>query len=240
MTALLSVLPALAAAAAAALLLPHRPTLSVARTRPEAAPSAGWLHGHRWLWSGLAAIGALALVGGRAGPPAAVVAAVATWTIIGRAETPDARRRREAVRQDLPHVVDLFAATLRGGAAPAEGIALVCAALPGPAADRLSGITARLALGLDPGQVWSALADDPHLGRLGRTLARAHTSGAPVVAAVERLADDLARSARADTEERARAVGVKAALPLGLCLLPAFVLIGIVPLVVALLATLEL
>jgi pilus assembly protein TadC len=101
-------------------------------------------------------------------------------------------------------------------------------------------VAARLALGLDPAEVWSALADDPQLGRLGRTLARAHSSGAPVVAAVERLADDLARSARADTEERARAVGVKAALPLGLCLLPAFVLIGIVPLVVALLSALEL
>ncbi len=60
-------------------------------------------------------------------------------------------------------------------------------------------------------------------------------AGAPVVAAVERLADELARTARAETEERARAVGVKAAVPLGLCLLPAFVLIGIVPLVVALL-----
>ena len=38
----------------------------------------------------------------------------------------------------------------------------------------------------------------------------------------------------------ARAVGVRAAVPLGLCLLPAFVLIGIVPLVVALLADLKL
>ena len=56
-----------------------------------------------------------------------------------------------------------------------------------------------------------------------------------MVAAVERLADELARSGRAETEERARAVGVQAAVPLGLCLLPAFVLIGIVPLVVALL-----
>ena len=36
-----------------------------------------------------------------------------------------------------------------------------------------------------------------------------------------------------EVEERARAVGVKAAVPLGLCLLPAFVLIGVVPLVVA-------
>ena len=78
------------------------------------------------------------------------------------------------------------------------------------------------------------------LGRLGRALARAQASGAPVVASIERLADDLARAGRAETEERARAVGVKAALPLGLCLLPAFVLVGIVPLVVALLAALDL
>lgn len=117
---------------------------------------------------------------------------------------------------------------------------MVAAALPGAAADRLAGVAARLGLGLDPVQVWSGLADDPELGRLGRALARAQASGAPVVPAVERLADDLARAARAETEDRARAVGVKAALPLGLCLLPAFVLIGIVPLVVALLTALDL
>ena len=67
-------------------------------------------------------------------------------------------------------------------------------------------------------------------------MSRAHQSGAPVVAAVERLADGLARTARADVEDRARAVGVKAAVPLGLCLLPAFVLIGIVPLVAGLMS----
>jgi Flp pilus assembly protein TadB len=241
---MLLVLPTLCGALAAALALPPRSRLPALRSVPGAAledrPSTGWLHRHRPVWSALAGVGALVIVGGRVGVPAALAAGVATWVVIGRAETPDVRRRREAVRRDLPHVVDLFAATLRAGAAPGDGITLVCAALPGPAADRLAGVAARLALGLDPGQVWSALADDPQLGRLGRTLARAHTSGAPVVAAVERLADDLARSARADTEERARAVGVKAALPLGLCLLPSFVLIGIVPLVVALLTTLDL
>jgi pilus assembly protein TadC len=66
-------------------------------------------------------------------------------------------------------------------------------------------------------------------------MSRAQSTGASVVPAVERLAHDLARRARADVEERARAVGVKAALPLGLCLLPAFLLVGIVPLVAALL-----
>lgn len=233
------------AALAVALLVPGRLRLPDPAATPAASASGqavepeGWMRRFRVLWCLLAGVGALAFVSGAAGPPAGVVAAVTAWVMIGRAEPPAARRRREAVRRDLPHVVDLFAATLRAGAAPGDGIAVVCDALPGPAADRLAGVAARLSLGLDPAQVWLSLADDPELGRLGRTLARAQSSGAPVVASVERLADDLARSARAETEERARAVGVKAALPLGLCLLPAFLLVGIVPLVVALLATLD-
>ncbi|HEY0888763.1 MAG TPA: type II secretion system F family protein, partial [Nocardioides sp.] len=89
----------------------------------------------------------------------------------------------------------------------------------------------RLRLGADPAVVWQVFASEPALAPLGRTLARAHRSGAPVAGSVERLADDLARAARAEVEDRARRVGVRAAVPLGLCLLPAFVLIGIVPLV---------
>ncbi len=232
--------PVLCAALAAALLMPVSPALREVRVVSTPRPGADWLHRHRLLWAGLAGVGAWVFVQGRAGPLAGIAAAVGAWVVIGRAEPADVRARREAVSRDLPYVVTLFAATLRAGAAPADGIAVVCAALPGAAADRLSGVAARLSLGLDPVRVWSALADDPELARLGRALARAQASGAPVVASVERLGDELARGARAETEERARAVGVKAAVPLGLCLLPSFILIGIVPLVVALLATLDL
>jgi pilus assembly protein TadC len=191
-------------------------------------------------WSVLAGLGAATFVQGRAGPFVGVVAAVAAWVAIGRAESPQARRDREDVRRELPHLVDLFAATLRAGAAPGDGLAVVCAALPGAAADRLGTVSARLALGIDPVQVWESLVEDPDLAPLGRTLARAQATGASVVRSVEHLADELAGRARADVEERARAVGVKAALPLGLCLLPAFILVGIVPLVAGLLGTLAL
>ncbi len=150
------------------------------------------------------------------------------------------RRDRDLARRDLPHVVGLLADALRSGQAPVDALAVVATALPGPASRRLAEVVPRLRLGVDPAQVWSDLASDPALGPLGRTLARAHRTGAPVVAAIERLAHELARSARADVEDRARAVGVKAAVPLGLCLLPAFVLIGIVPVVAGLLTTLGL
>jgi pilus assembly protein TadC len=54
------------------------------------------------------------------------------------------------------------------------------------------------------------------------------------------LADELGRRSRLRIEERAQAVGVKAAVPLGLCLLPSFVLLGIVPLAVGLMQSLAL
>lgn len=238
-------LAAILAAVATVLLLPPRPALP--SVRGAAVPFAsgqdrptGWLHRHRLVWSGVAGLGAFVFLGGYAAPVGGTLVAVATWVVIGRAEPADVRRRREEVRRDLPHVVELVAATLRSGSDPAAAVGVVAAALPGAAADRLAVVAARLGVGVDPVQVWEGLADDPDLGRLGRAFARAQASGSPVVAAVERLADELAQVARADTEERARSVGVKAALPLGLCLLPSFLLLGIVPLVVALISAIDL
>jgi Flp pilus assembly protein TadB len=237
----MSVLAGVAAAVAALLVVPARARL---RTRPESGrtpglPRGDWMHRWRWLWAGLAGVAAFVFVGGRAAPAAAAVAGVAAWWFIGRTESPAVRRIRRQVRSDLPHLVDLLAAALRGGATPGAGVRMACAALPGPAADRLGGVTERLELGVDPERVWSSLADDPDLAPLGRALARSHRTGAGVVSTIEQLADELGRSARAHVEERARAVGVRAALPLGLCLLPSFLLLGIVPLVVGMLSGLD-
>lgn len=232
--------PALAAAAAAALWCSPRSRIRDPARPTEPAPHPGWLLRHRPLWSALSGAGAAVLVGGVPGLVAALVVGIGTWVGIARSEPPAVRRRREAVHRDLPHVVSLLASALASGAAPGPAIALVCRALPGPAADRLEPLSARLALGADPARVWADLAGDPELGGLGRSLSRAQESGTPVVTAIQRLADDLAGRARAEVEDRARAVGVKAALPLGLCLLPAFVLIGIVPLVAGLVGALSL
>jgi pilus assembly protein TadC len=234
-------LAAVAACGAAALLMPVSPGLAPSSSaRPAGSTGSDWLRRWRLLWVLLAGGAAMAFLGGVAGLVAAPVAAGTVWLVIERAEPAQLRRERDRARRDLPHVVGLLADALRSGQPPVEALAVVAAALPGPAADRLAVVVPRLRLGVDPLQVWADLAADPSLGPLGRALARAHRTGAPVVPAVERLADELARSARAEVEERARAVGVKAAVPLGLCLLPAFVLVGIVPVVAALLTSLGL
>jgi Flp pilus assembly protein TadB len=230
-----------AAGAAAALLLPGRTRWEPATVEPARLRDPGdWLRRWRPLWVVLAAAAAAVFVGGVVGLVAAPVAGAVTWLVVERAEPAPLRRERELARHDLPHVVGLLADALRSGQPPVEALAVVAAALPGPAAARLSGVVSRLRLGIDPAEVWADLAADPALGPLGRALARAHRTGAPVVPAVDRLAEELARAARAEVEDRARAVGVKAAVPLGLCLLPAFVLLGIVPVVAGLLSSLGL
>jgi len=193
----------------------------------------------RALLAGLAGCGAALLLGGPLGLVAGPVAAAAAWVALDRSESRAARDARVSAERDLPHVVDLLAATLRSGAAPAAALGTVCAACPGAAADRLDLVLARLRVGVPVGEVWRVLSHDDVLAPLGHTLARAEESGSSVADAIERLADDLEREALAAVEDRARAVGVKAAVPLGLCLLPAFILMGIVPTVAGLLATLR-
>lgn len=212
----------------------------------SAGPAAGradpgdWMIRYRLMLSLLAAVAAVTLVGGLVGAVGAPLAAGCCWWAVDRVEPAGVRRERERLRRELPHVARLLAAALAAGAAPAEAVEAVADALPGSSGARLAGAAARLRLGSDPVAVWRGLADEPALAPLGRALARGQSAGASVVASVERLGEELARAARADAEDRARRVGVKAAVPLGVCLLPSFLLIGIVPLVGGLLASLRL
>lgn len=229
------VLAAVLAGLGALVALPSRPRFVLSGEPAVAlAPRPG-----RWrpVLSLLAGLGVGLFIGGPAGLVAAPVAVLGAWVTLARSEPAAVRREREAAARELPHFVDLFSCALRSGAAPQAALAAVVLACPGPTAQRLDGALARLRMGVDPVLVWGDLSDDDVLSALGRTLARAESSGSSVADAVERLADELERTCLAAVEDRARAVGVKAAVPLGLCLLPAFLLIGIVPTVAGLLTT---
>lgn len=229
-------LAAVAAGTATLLAFAPRSVLVVvppARSTPM--PGAGRSHLVLCVLAGLCAG---LFLGGTPGLVAAPLAAGAAWVALARSEPGAVRRERQALARELPHVVDLLSCALRAGASPPAALSSVIAACPGPTTHRLEGVLARLHMGVDPASAWGALAHDDVLAPLGRTLSRAERSGASVAGEIERLADDLERAALAAVEDRARAVGVKAAVPLGLCLLPAFLLIGIVPTVAALLTSL--
>ncbi len=200
----------------------------------------GWLLRWRGWWAAAVGLGAGCFVSGRWGLVAALLGAGAAWWAIGRTEPVGVRRRREAETRDLPALVHLLAAALETGADVPGALRLVCGALPGSAADALARVPSRLELGLDAEAAWRPVLDRPSLAPLARSLVRASRSGAAVGHEVDRLARDLHERSRSAVEERARTVGVRAAVPLGLCLLPSFVLLGVVPVAAALLESLAL
>lgn len=234
---------AVAAAVAAGLAVPVRaggrlaaPPTGSAGLRSKAG---GPLRRFRWVWALLAGSTGPAFVDGGIGVALAAAASIGVWTLCTRAEPPGVRREREAVRRGLPHVTRLLAVVLASGQSVASALGVVAEALPGPASAPLARARSSLAVGVPAEVVWAELAVTPGLEPLGRALARASESGAHVVDAVSRLAESLAAEERAEVEDRARTVGIRAAVPLGLCLLPAFLLLGIVPVVAAALGSLR-
>jgi pilus assembly protein TadC len=93
-----------------------------------------------------------------------------------------------------------------------------------------------LALGADPATAWSnpSLRLDKHAEALLRLARRSASSGAALAQGVA----DLAAQSREDAADAARAAAERASVliagPLGLCYLPAFLCLGIVPVVVGL------
>jgi pilus assembly protein TadC len=174
------------------------------------------------------------LVGGIPGAVAGVLVAGGVLVMVSRREPAEVRRRRERTAADLPFAADLVAACLRAGQPLSGAIETTADALGGPLGERLSWVAARVRLGADPEDVWAAVASEPPLGALARTMIRAAQSGAPIADALTRLADDARDASRAASAAAARKVGVQAVAPLGLCFLPAFVFLGIVPVVAGL------
>ncbi|MGI5179651.1 type II secretion system F family protein [Dactylosporangium sp. CA-152071] len=189
--------------------------------------------GRRWLYAIGCGLAAGLLLGGLVGVVAGVVSAVAAERMLRRVESPHVRRERATARGDLPFATDLLAAALRTGAPPDRAAIVVGEAVGGPVGTRLTLVGRALRLGATPRDAWAHLADLPGGRRLSRVAARSADRGTALTQALERQAADLRVAKAAAGEASARRVGVLVVLPLGVCFLPAFVLIGVVPVVAA-------
>ncbi|WP_123702367.1 hypothetical protein [Curtobacterium sp. PhB130] len=105
------------------------------------------------------------------------------------------------------------------------------------------------AVALSGGGAWSgarsavedAFGDRP-LGaaerhRLAETLGLARRAGVPAAALLRAAAEDLRDDDAADALAAAERLGVRLVVPLGVCVLPAFVLVGVVPVVIGILSS---
>ena len=80
---------------------------------------------------------------------------------------------------------------------------------------------------------WRALRDHPTLGPAAVDFARSVESGTMLAETLLHHARSARLARRSDIEASAKAVGVRCVLPLMLCFLPAFLLLGVIPTVVS-------
>ncbi|MEV0372823.1 type II secretion system F family protein [Streptomyces sp. NPDC050636] len=188
-------------------------------------------------WAGpLGAAGFVALlVGGVAGVVAGLVAGLGAHRWLVRQRTAEAQRlERAAVRRELAPAGDLLAACLAAGAGPREAAEAVGRSLDGVVAERLRHVAAELRLGGEPAAVWSRLAALPGAEGLARCMERAGISGVPAVESASRIAAELRSEWGRAAAARARRAGVLVTLPLSACFLPAFLTLGVAPVLVGL------
>ncbi|MFE0456251.1 type II secretion system F family protein [Streptomyces sp. NPDC058914] len=192
----------------------------VRRWLPEVAVlGAGWVVGGGVVGLGLGLIGA---------------AVLAWWRRRRRAVDAVSEADLRAAARQLPLAADLLAACIAAGAGPVIAAQAVGEALGGPVGDGLARGAAEVRLGGEPTSAWRRLATVPGAAPLARLLERADVSGLPAAGPVARLAADArAEWARAGTA-RARRAAVLVTAPVGLCFLPAFIAVGIAPVVIGL------
>ena len=203
----------------------HRPAV-VGRTRRPPLPV-------------LAGVGVLVLVlllGGRTGVLLAGPAAIGAIVLVRRLSRP---RPAPVDRPATAFLLDLLAAVLKTGAPPDQAIEAVSRAVHRCGGEALQraveplGLVGRLLrLGTEPDRAWSAVAEIPGLEPVAAAGRRCADSGARLAGAFSDTADQLRAEQLQRTLAKGQRAGVWALLPLGCCFLPAFVCLGVVPVVI--------
>jgi len=142
---------------------------------------------------------------------------------------------------------DVLAACLRCGMAVSTAASATAPSAPAPLARMLNRAADLLALGAEPATAWTNLPSrrvgapglragpvDNHADALLRLARRSASSGAALAQGVAELADHSRHEAADAASAAAERASVLIAGPLGICYLPAFVCLGIVPVVAGL------
>jgi len=138
----------------------------------------------------------------------------------------DTTRREDPLA--IAATFDLLAACLRAG------LPVASATRPAPLAESLRRAADLLSLGADAATAWEAAASDPATESLARMARRSAASGSSLAGSMTELAADGRIQVEHLAAASAERAGVLISGPLGLCFLPAFICLGIIPVVVGL------
>jgi tight adherence protein C len=147
----------------------------------------------------------------------------------------DRRARSKALQADVPQLLDLLAAGSTAGLSAEASFRQAVSCLQGPLGEDLGAVMRSVDLGVPWREALAAHVErtgDPDLARTVAVLARTEALGVPLRDATRELAAAVRDARRAATLERARTAPVKMLFPLVFLILPAFLLLTVVPVLI--------
>jgi Flp pilus assembly protein TadB len=212
---------------------PGRHRLHALHAPPHPAPIGGPV---RPAWGALAVVAAGAVGWSVAGAAAGLLLAAAT---AGAGVLAARRARRDPALAPEPDTElaagwALVAVCLEAGLPVALAVTAAAEPLRGAVGAHLRRTAGLLELGADPAAAWLAAEQLPALATFARAAGRSAGTGS-ALAQVARAEAERIRSTLLDTAQaKAQRAAVLITAPLGLCFLPAFLVLGIAPVVVGL------
>ena len=159
----------------------------------------------------------------------AILLAVVFPLVIGRLASSEQTTQQQELAKQLPHALELLGLSLAAGCPLKTAIDQAGRHCLEPTATLLAEVSARIEIGLSAQAAWEELKDHPVWGRAATDLAQASRSGSSLAKLLAAHSEDARVLYRSNRERWARTVSVRAVLPLTLCYLPAFILVGVVP-----------
>ncbi|MFF9569402.1 type II secretion system F family protein [Streptomyces sp. NPDC014685] len=207
------------------------------RRRRRRGPTVSGDRAKEWIAPLAAVVTGWALIGGPLGCAAGLTGGYGAWRW-QRArkghEQRDGKEEQAWAARQLPLAADLLAACVSAGAGPGEAAEAVGESLGGPVGTSLAQVAAEIRLGGEPAAAWGRFGEIPGAGALARCLDRAGSTGAPAAEPVARLAEAMRAERASAAMARAQRAGVLITGPVGLCFLPAFLAVGVAPVVMGL------
>jgi pilus assembly protein TadC len=209
--------------------------LGRAATEPNPSSRPAWRSGSavRVAAAAVAFVAAVVVIGGVVGIGLGLGAAAVVATI---RPSPSAAG---VVPDDVPVVVDLIAGCLAAGATMSQALDAAAMAADGQLRAACIRVATALRAGSPPDEAWQLWLADPRLAPVARTVLRTAETGAAAAAELLRTSSRLRAVRRSVTQHRVRQAAVWLVVPLGLCFLPAFVLVAVIPIVIGLVPSLR-
>jgi pilus assembly protein TadC len=149
------------------------------------------------------------------------------------------RRRQRPANNSIDAVglsLEVAAACLEAGTSTAEALrAAGSASADRGVAERFAAAAGAVTAGAPVASAWRSWPPDRWFDAVARSCDRSAVSGAAIAAELRRIAQRLRSTARTQRLQQGQRAATLIVLPLGLCFLPAFVLVGVAPLVLSLL-----